>query len=315
MVEPVSDNSDEQQPERHDDSDPPQRPEDLTGEESEQSDTQDNSRKGKKKQRSFWKELPILIVVALVLAFVIQHFFARVYMIPSGSMMQTLQVGDRILVDKITYNFSAPEPGDVVVFEGPPTWVPRGSVDDSDNAFVDFLQSIGSVFGLAPPDEKDFVKRIIATGGQTISCCDDKGRVTVNGDPLKEPYIYWPPGVPHVQKEFGPVTVPEGSVWVMGDNRTNSADSRFQGGGGVAGTVPVEYIIGEARLIVLPPSRWQTIDDPNPQKLGQHAMALPAPLWQQSAPLALGALAAWPTLAVGRRLTYGTRRRVRRRRR
>lgn len=271
-------------------------------------------RKGKRKknQRSFWKELPILIVVALVLAFLIQQFLARVYMIPSGSMEDTLRIGDRILVDKITYDFSDPVPGDVVVFKGPPSWTKNDvPTQDSSNGFVEFLQSVGSVFGLAPPDEKDFVKRIVATGGQTVSCCDDQNRVMVDGQPLREPYIHWPAGRAHTQQPFDPVTVPGGSVFVMGDNRTNSCDSRCQGGGGVPGTVPVENIIGEARLIVLPPSHWSTIDDPNPQESG--AVALPAPGWQQGVPLGVGVLAAWPTVAAGRRVGPGLRRAVGRR--
>lgn len=258
MVEPVPSDSADDEPEQS-------REHEARDDDPADTGAEPRSRR-KKKQRSFWKELPILILVALVLAFLIQHFLARVYMIPSGSMEDTLRIGDRILVDKVTYEFSDVQPGDVVVFKGPKTWVPESATDDSGNGFVDFLQSIGSVFGLAPPDEKDFVKRVIATEGQTVSCCDERGRVTVNGDPLHEPYLYWPPGRRHTQQEFGPVTVPEGEVWVMGDNRTNSCDSRCQGGGGRAGAVPVENIIGEARLIVLPPSHWTVIDDPNPQE-------------------------------------------------
>lgn len=256
-----------------------------------------------KKQRSFWKELPILIVIALVLAFLIQQFLARVYMIPSGSMEQTLHgcVGctpDRILVDKVTYDFTDPSPGDVVVFRGPGPWVENEAPPPSSgNAVARFFQSIGSAFGLAPPDERDFVKRIIATGGQTVECCDDRNRVMVDGQPLDEPYIHLE-GRP-VQSDFGPVTVPEGTVWVMGDNRNNSSDSRYQGGGGPRGAVPVENIIGKARLIVLPPSRWGVVSDHNPQQV--QAAALSAPAWQQGVPLGVGALAAWPTLALGRR--------------
>lgn len=303
MVEPVPSDSAEDEPERHNEHE-------EQGADSGDSDGHHRAGKKKKQQRSFWKELPILIVVALVLAFLIQHFLARVYMIPSGSMEDTLRVGDRILVDKVTYEFTDVEPGDVVVFKGPPTWVPESASGDSDNGFVDFLQSIASVFGLAPPDEKDFVKRVIATAGQTVSCCGENDHVMVNGEPLAEPYLYWPPGQPHKQQQFGPVTVPPGEVWVMGDNRTNSCDSRCQGGGGKAGAVPVENVIGEARLIVLPPTHWATIDDPNPQALGATAMAgaVPAPAWHQGVPLGVGVLAAWPTVALGRGLGSRTRR-------
>ncbi|WP_298180333.1 signal peptidase I [Saccharomonospora sp.] len=264
-----------------------------------------------KKQRSFWKELPILIVVALVLAFFIQQFVARVYMIPSGSMQQTLHgcpgcTPDRILVDKVTYHFTDPAPGDVVVFRGPGPWVEDDPpTNSSDNPIAGFFQNIGSAFGLAPPDERDFVKRIIATGGQTVECCDEENRVMVDGEPLHEPYIYWQGE--REQPEFGPVTVPEGTLWVMGDNRNNSADSRYQGGGGERGVVPEENIIGKARLIVLPPSRWDVVSDHNPQESAETA-AMSAPAWQQGLPLAAGVLAAWPTLFVSRKIGAGTRR-------
>lgn len=259
-------------------------------------------RAGTDKQRSFWKELPILIVVALVLAFLIQQFLGRVYMIPSGSMEETLHgcpgcTPDRILVDKVTYHFTDPAPGDVVVFRGPDPWVEDDPPLESANAVAQFLQNVGSAFGLAPPDERDFVKRIIATGGQTVRCCDDRNRVVVDGRPLDEPYIHWEGGDGE-QEEFGPVTVPEDTVWVMGDNRNNSSDSRYQGGGGPRGAVPVDNIIGKARLIVLPPSRWGMVSDHNPQR--EPAAALAAPSWQQGLPLGIGVAVSWPVVRAGR---------------
>lgn len=312
MVEPVPSNAAEDEPQRPEDNDPQGRSDgsgsarSASGDESGEtspSEAEARWQRKQKKQRSFWKELPILIVIALVLAFLIQQFLARVYMIPSGSMEQTLHgcagcTPDRILVDKVTYDFGEPSPGDVVVFRGPDAWLENDApAQSSGNAVARFLQSIGSAFGLAPPDERDFVKRVIATGGQTVECCDDRNRVTVDGQPLDEPYIYWQGE--SVQREFGPVTVPKGTVWVMGDNRNNSSDSRYQGGGGERGAVPVENIIGKARLIVLPPSRWGVVSDHNPQQ--QQAAALEASPWQQGLPLGAGALAAWPTLALGRR--------------
>lgn len=223
------------------------------------------------KHRSFWKELPVLIVVALVLTFGIQTFVARVYMIPSGSMETTLHgcpgcTPDRVLVDKVVYRFSDPEPGDVVVFKGPRPWTENDApVSGPTSALGRLMQQLGALFGIAPPDERDFVKRIIAVGGQTIECCDRKNRVLVDGEPVYEPYIHWESGRVHRQQQFGPVTVPADAVFVMGDNRNNSSDSRVQGGGGVRGTVPVDNIIGKARVIVLPPGRWGAISDFNPQ--------------------------------------------------
>lgn len=315
MVEPVPSNSPQDEPDNPDDErkipfEPPTGSAGGSEEQSEKSqapdDEQSRSRgKGKaKKQRSFWKELPILIGIALVLAFIIQQFFARVYMIPSGSMEETLHgcpgcTPDRILVDKLVYDFADPDPGEVVVFRGPESWVGPGATDDGGNAVADFFQMVGSAFGLAPPDERDFVKRIIATGGQTVECCDDQNRVLVDGKPLDEPYLHLEGGRP--QASFDQVTVPQGYVWVMGDNRNNSADSRYHSdGGGASGAVPVDNIIGKARLIVLPPSRWGIIHGDNPQE--QQANAMSASSWQQGIPLAAGAVAAWPVLTTGRRV-------------
>jgi signal peptidase I len=255
--------------------------------------------KPKKKKMSFWKELPILIGVALVLVFLIQQFLARVYVIPSGSMEQTLHgcpgcSGDRILVEKVTYYFTDPQPGDVVVFKGPDPWVQNEFTGErSSNAFVRFFEQLGSVIGLAPPDEKDFVKRVIATPGQTVRG-DADGKVYVNDKLLNEPYVYWENGQPNERQEFAPITVPPGNLWVMGDNRNNSSDSRFQGGGGLSGVVPIDNVIGKAQVIVLPPGRWGGITDPNPQ-------ALAAPGWQQGIPVGGGIILAWPVVWVTRR--------------
>ncbi|MEV6823724.1 signal peptidase I [Amycolatopsis sp. NPDC051102] len=265
------------------------------------------------KKRSFWKELPILLVIALVLTILIQTFLAKVFMIPSGSMEATLHgcpgcTGDRILVDRVTYDFTEPSPGDVVVFKGPPAWVNNEiAPQESSNVVVQALRGLGSLVGFAPPDERDFVKRVIAVGGQTVQCCD-QNRVVVDGKPLDEPYVHWEDPSDQAEKPFEPVKVPAGTVWVMGDNRNNSQDSRFQGGGGVNGAVPVDNIIGKARIIVLPPSRWGGITDHNPQPV-----ALGAPAWQSGIPLGAGIAGAWPALFLGRRLKSGVRRAARRR--
>ena len=233
-----------------------------------------------KKQRSFWRELPILILVALVLSFLLQTFIARVYLIPSESMEPTLHgcagcTGDRIVVEKISYRFGDPEPGDVVVFLGPDSWSANYHSIRSDNPVIRGLQNAGSVFGVVPPDENDLVKRVIATGGQTVECCDDQGRVLVDGKPLDEPYVVndfpFTPGTltcdtAHKSGRcFGPVTVPEGNLWVMGDNRNNSADSRYHVGDDLQGTVPVDNVRGKAVFIVLPPSRMGMISSPDIQ--------------------------------------------------
>ncbi|RLK55528.1 signal peptidase I [Actinokineospora cianjurensis] len=256
--------------------------------------------KRERKKRPFWIELPILIGVALVLTIIIQSFIARVFVIPSESMEQTLHgcpgcYGDRVVVDKLVYTFGEPEPGEVVVFGRPDTWNRSEFVTArSDNGFVRWLQGVGAKFGFAAPDEDDVVKRVIAVGGQTVECCDDANHVLVDGKPLDEPYIYWDPERNQQQDEFKPVTVPQGKLFVMGDNRGNSADSRVQGGGGQNGLVPVDNVIGKVRAIILPPSRWQGVGDHNPQ-------ALSAPAWQTGLPAGVGIAAAWPTLWLIRR--------------
>lgn len=262
------------------------------------------------KKQPLWRELLTLLAIALVLTFVIQHFLGRVYSIPSGSMEQTLHgcpgcTGDRVLVDKLVYDFRDPEPGDVIVFEGPETWTENDiTPPETGNPIIRGLQWLGSLVGLAPPDERDFVKRVIAVGGQTVQCCDDKERVLVDGHPLDEPYIYWQNGKPDARQRFDPVVVPEGTLWVMGDNRSDSCDSRCQGGGGGRGVVPLDKVIGKARSIVLPPSRWRGVGDHNPQAgfPAASAMSLSAPGWQAGAPLGLGVVAAGPTLWLGRRI-------------
>jgi signal peptidase I len=259
-----------------------------------------------KKKSSFWKELPILIGIALVLTFLIQTFVARVYVIPSGSMEQTLNgctgcTGDRILVDKLTFDFTDPSPGDVVVFKGPPGWSESEfNVDESNNVVVRWLRQFGSSIGIGAPPEYDLVKRVIAVGGQTVSCCDKQNRVIVDGKPLNEPYIYWMPGMAPTQQPFPPVQIPQGDLWMMGDNRNDSLDSRFQANGGIHGVVPVSDVIGIARTIIWPPSRWQGIGEIDPQTLSQ---SLGAPNWPATLPpLGIGTLAAWPTLWLGKRV-------------
>jgi signal peptidase I len=260
-------------------------------------------RLSKRKKGSFWREVPILVLTALVLTFLIQTFLARVYVIPSASMEPTLHgcpgcTNDRVLVDKLTYRFGDPRPGDVVVFRGTDSWASEFTSQRSDNILIRGLQQAGSLVGLAPPDERDFVKRVIAVGGQTVQCCDKQNRVMVNGTALAEPYGVFIGHEP--QEEFGPVTVPQGNLWMMGDNRNNSADSRRHVADQRSGTVPVSNVIGKARVIVLPLSRWQEISDPNPQHPAQ--LGAPAPFGPSGVPLAAGLVLSWPVRRGGRLL-------------
>jgi signal peptidase I len=268
------------------------------------------------RKQPLWRELLILLSIAILLTVLIQSFIGRVYSIPSGSMEQTLHgcpgcTGDRVFVDKMVYRFNDPAPGDVVVFRGPPAWTQNDlTVLPPSNTFASGLRWLGSLVGLAPPNERDFVKRVVAIGGQTVECCDNRNRVLVDGRPLDEPYIFWQNGRPNSQAPFPKVRVPEGALWVMGDNRNDSCDSRCQGGGkdvngGLNGVVPVDDVIGKARYIVLPPSRWRGVGDHNPQAA---SVPLGAPMWQHGLPAGVGLLAAWPVLWLGRRVRRVLRR-------
>ncbi len=240
-----------------------------------------------KKRSALW-EFAILAVIAIGLYYVMLTFVARPYLIPSESMEPTLHgcsgcVGDRIMVDKITYRFSSPQPGDVIVFKGPPSWNTMYKSIRSNNIVLRSVQNALSFVGFVPPDENDLVKRVIAVGGQTVQCRSDTG-LTVNGKPLKEPYLR-PVTMnadlsfsPCLGSEFGPVTVPQGRLWVMGDNRIHSADSRYHcnstdvvnglscTGDPNSGTVPVSNVIGKARVVVWPPSRWGGVGSVNSQQ-------------------------------------------------
>lgn len=284
-----------------------------------ETDSKRSKRGGKQQKKgSFWKELPILIVIALLLTFLIQTFLGRVFEIPSGSMEQTLHgcpgcTQDRILVDKVTYRFTDPSPGDVTVFRAPKGWEESEyQVSPSSNVFVNWLRQFGASIGIGSPPEYDLVKRVIAVGGQTVSCCDDKNRVVVDGKPLDEPYLYWQPGYGKKQAPFKKVTVPKGSVWVMGDNRNNSYDSRYQNNAQanpIRGVVPVDNVIGKARLIIWPPSRWQGVRTDDPQ-----AVSMPAPPvvkqhdgWGAGLPLGAGFVFALPLWWTERRLRRAVR--------
>ena len=146
-------------------------------------------RQEQKKKGSLLRELPVLLLIAFVLALLVKTFLVQAFFIPSGSMEQPLHgcpgcTGARVLVNKVPYWFGVPEPGDIVVFKGPSTWAPEVQVDEPSNWFSGALLWLGRSIGVAPPSEDDYVKRVIATGGQTVQCCDTEGRVTVDGKPL-----------------------------------------------------------------------------------------------------------------------------------
>ncbi|OKI19332.1 S26 family signal peptidase [Streptomyces sp. CB03911] len=253
---------------------------------------------GERKPRSFWKELPILIGIALILALVIKTFFVQAFSIPSESMQNTLQVGDRVLVDKLTPWFGAePERGEVVVFHDPGGWLNDEPAQQSNNSFVRGLQDVLSFVGLMPSaNEKDLIKRVIAVGGDTVEC-EGEGPVKVNGIALDEPYIF-PGNTPCGTKQFGPVHVPEGRIWVMGDHRADSLDSRYHMDQPGGGTVPVGDVVGRAFVVAWPLDRWATL--PVPATFDQKGLAAAEPFVPPAAGT-LGAVGLWPLVRRVRR--------------
>jgi signal peptidase I len=255
------------------------------------------------KKGSLLRELPVLLVIAFVLALLVKTFLIQAFFIPSGSMEQTLHgctgcTGDRVLVNKVPYWFGEPEPGDIVVFRGPDTWSPEITVAEPSNWVSGALLSLGRAIGVAPPSEDDYVKRVIATAGQTVQCCDAEGRVMVDGKPLDEPYIHQdsPLGTGNSGgREFAPVTVPEGRLWVMGDHRSASADSREHAGDKYAGTIAVDDVIGKAALIVWPLDRFSLLDSPDIQGTEADGLSGAVP----SSPSVQGAVAGAAPYVVG----------------
>ena len=187
----------------------------------------------------------MLVVVAVVLAALIKAFLVQAFYVPSQSMSPTLAPDDRILVEKPSYWAGGPERGDIVVFADPGGWL--GALPEQTT-----LQKGLSAIGLLPTGGH-LVKRVIATGGETVACCDPDGKLLIDGRSLDEPYL--PAAVRPSRIEFK-ATVPEGYIWVMGDNRSDSEDSRFHQDDPGKGFVPVEDVVGKTFVIVWPVDRW-----------------------------------------------------------
>ncbi|MEP6642629.1 MAG: signal peptidase I [Gaiellales bacterium] len=281
----------------------------------------DNSRKARRKRKrrkAPWWELPLLVAVAILVAVLVKTFIVQPFYIPSPSMEKTLHgctgcKGDRILVNKPIYDLRDPHPGDIVVFHAPPGWDDEPASTPPSNPIVKGLRGFGQLVGFVPPDGLVLVKRVIAIGGETIKGVSLNGRdqimISQHGTAgpwrtLNEPYTFYNGDDSHAV--FGPVTVPKDRLWVMGDHRDDSADSRFHcasnAGQGPddascdpkASTVAINDVIGKAVLIAWPPSRWRTLGTPATFK--NAAMALGS-----AQPLAGGALVVLPFYLVRRR--------------
>ena len=278
-------------------------------------------RRGKRRPNmSWWVELPILLVFALVLALLIKSFVVQAFFIPSSSMENTLEIGDKVLVNKLVYDFRSIHRGDVIVFNGDGSWDP---VPAQPAPLVSRLwDSISGLFGTAP-GVHDYIKRVIGVPGDHVACCNRLGQVTVNGVPLSEKSYLYPGDAPSEQR-FS-IIVPAGRLWVMGDHRSVSWDSRGHMSDPGAGSIPENHVVGRAFVIVAPISRWrllpipETFQQPKLTASGTAALAagqapgglqvLRAPgasvlgaLALPGAPAAAGVVAALPLTLLQRRL-------------
>ncbi|CAA9362149.1 MAG: Signal peptidase I [uncultured Frankineae bacterium] len=265
---------------------------------------------------SFFRELPFLVVIAFLLALLIKAFLVQAFYIPSGSMQQTLELRDRVLVNKLVYDFREIGRGEVVVFNGLDSFTPETEIVPPGNGVDRLLRGVAGAVGVGAPGEKDFIKRVIGVPGDRVACCTN-GRVTVQPSDgsapveLDEPYVFeddrmvfcaagtgeaaCPPGAEGV-------LVPEGRLWVMGDHRGSSADSRFHIDDENSGTVPQDKVIGRAFVIVWPLDRAGLLSVPDTFDGALSALG-PLPSYGLAAsPYLLGVVGALPVVALRRRL-------------
>ncbi|MGO9504678.1 MAG: signal peptidase I [Streptosporangiaceae bacterium] len=272
----------------------------------------------RRRKRSLRREVPVLILVALVIALLVKTFVVQAFYIPSSSMEDTLLVGDKVLVNKLVYHFRKIEPGDIVVFDGAGSWNAAPKAGRSSDPVVrvydvtlkPVLSAIAGLFG-ASSGQTDYIKRVIGVPGDHVACCNAQGLVTVNGVGLHERSYLFPGDPPGAAPEGYPghfsVTVPPGRLWVMGDYRSVSDDSRLRSNDPGSGTIPESSVIGRASLIIWPPSRWRILPIPStfaqPGIDGRVASAALAAHGPSYLPLAAGCAGVLPAAWLRRRRT------------
>ncbi len=206
-----------------------------------------------------WLELGLAALAAVVVALVVRTFLVQAFYIPSGSMQNTVAIGERVIVDKVTYRFREPRRGEIVVFSGVDSFTPEGPTKAASGPTVR-LRAVLADLGVAPSVDPDFIKRVIGLPGDRVACCDSSGRVTVNGTPLQEAGYLYPGDAPSALR-FS-VLVPPGKLWVMGDHRAVSQDSRAHLGDPGGGFVPIDRVVGRAFATVWPPQRGRLLGTP-----------------------------------------------------
>lgn len=205
------------------------------------------------------KETAIIVVSALVLSMVIKTFLVQSFYIPTGSMEETLLVDDRVVVSKLVPGPLDVHRGDIVAFKDPGGWLPPTAVPER-SGWQQAAVNVLTYVGLLPQDSGEhLIKRVIGLPGDTVACCDAQGRLTVNGVSIDEPYLA--PRSDPSEIEFS-VVVPEDRLWVMGDNRQNSQDSRYHQGDEGGGSIPMDDVVGVAFLTLWPVDRWTVLHNP-----------------------------------------------------